>query len=71
MARPSGHRWTFPARFRAGAYGWKGSKLACKRVREAVAEIQRVVRRDPVTAGEGTVRLMCMCWDRAVLQAML
>jgi len=25
------HKWTFPARFRAGAYGWKASKLTCQR----------------------------------------
>ena len=62
MASPSSHKWTFPARFRAGAYGWKASKLACKRVREAVTEIQRVARRDPVTAGEGAVRLMEKLW---------
>ena len=62
MARASIHKWTFPARFRVGAYGWKASKLACKRVREAVAEIQRVERNDPVTAGDGAVRLMEKLW---------
>jgi len=62
MAKSSRHRWTFTARFRAGAYGWKASKLACKRVREAVAEIQRAARRDPLAAGEGAVRLMEKLW---------
>ncbi len=62
MTKSGKHRWTFPARFRTGAYGWKASKLACKRVREAVGEIQRVARRDPVLAGEGAVRLMEKLW---------
>jgi hypothetical protein len=36
--------------------------LACKRVREAAAEIQRVARKDAVLAGEGAVRLMEKLW---------
>ena len=62
MARSGGHEWTFPSRFRSGAYGWKASELACKRVREAAAEIQRVARKDAVLAGEGAVRLMEKLW---------
>jgi len=36
------HKWTFKSRFRANAYGWKGSSLASKRLKEAVSEIKKV-----------------------------
>lgn len=52
------HAWTFPARFRSRAFGWKGSKLACQRIREAVTEIRSVRKRDPVLAAEGAVRFI-------------
>jgi len=47
MAR-SVHKWVFPARFKAGAYSWKASRLACQRLREAVSEI-RNTGIEPVT----------------------
>ncbi len=56
------HKWTFPARFRAGAYGWKASRLACQRLREAVTEIKKVTKKDPVLGAEGAVRLMEKVW---------
>jgi len=49
----SGHRWAFKARFRAGAYGWRGSALAGKRLKEAVREIRAVAKSDRVLAAEG------------------
>lgn len=52
------HRWTFPARFRARAFGWKGSKLAAQRIREAVSEIKAVRRKDSLLAAEGAVRFI-------------
>lgn len=55
MTRPKG---TFTARFRAGAYGWKGSRLAAQRIREALAEIKKVKRQDSVLAAEGAVLLI-------------
>lgn len=48
--------WTFAARFRRGAFGWK-SDLAIKRLDEAAAEIRAMVRKDPVLAAGGAVRL--------------
>ncbi|MFQ5827875.1 MAG: hypothetical protein ACE5JD_01785 [Candidatus Methylomirabilia bacterium] len=54
MAGPRTHAWAFARRFRAGAFGWK-SQPAVTRVKEAVAEIMRVARRDPVLAAEGAV----------------
>ncbi len=46
--------WAFAGRFCAGAFGWK-SQPAITRVREAVAEIPRVARGDPLLAAEGAM----------------
>ncbi len=62
MANKKSHKWVFPARFRTGAYGWKASKLACQRLREAVSEIKKVTRKDPVLGAEGAVRLLEKIW---------
>ncbi len=50
----SKHRWQFAARFRRNAFGWR-SQPALARVHEALVEIRRVARRDPVLAAEGAV----------------
>ena len=62
MANRKPHKWTFPARFRTGAYGYKASRIACKRLREAVSEIKKVAKKDPVLGAEGAVRLMEKIW---------
>jgi hypothetical protein len=56
------HTWTFKARLRSRAFGWRGSHLACQRLKEAVAEIKKVSRTDLVTAGDGFVSLMERIW---------
>jgi hypothetical protein len=56
------HKWTFRARFRSRALGWKASRLACQRLKEAVTEIKRVAKADPVTAADGAVTLMERIW---------
>jgi hypothetical protein len=56
------HTWEFRSRLRTRAFGWKGSDLACQRLKEAVSEIKGVARTDPVTAGEGVVTLMERIW---------
>jgi hypothetical protein len=48
------HRWAFKPRFRAGAFGWK-SQPAIARIKEAVAEIKKVAKDDPLAAAEGAV----------------
>lgn len=59
MSRPvSTHKWEFLARFRARAFGWRSSKLACERVKEAVSEICSVTRKDPLLGAEGAVRFI-------------
>lgn len=56
------YKWRFKSRFRRGAYGWRGTALASKRLREAVSEIKKVNRSDPVLAAEGAVTLMERVW---------
>jgi hypothetical protein len=54
VARAEAHKWEFQARFRRHAFGWK-SQPAIQRVKQAVSEIKKVARRDPVLAAEGAV----------------
>ena len=57
MTRTPPHKWTFPARFRRGAFGWK-SALPIQRLKEAVTEIRQIARREPVLAADGAVFLL-------------
>lgn len=54
MSPQEKYKWEFSARFRRNSFGWR-SQPAIKRIREAVSEIKKVKRRDPVLAGEGAV----------------
>jgi hypothetical protein len=56
------HSWGFKSRLRAYAFGWRSSPLACERLKEAVDEIKREARKDPVIAGDGIVTLMERIW---------
>lgn len=62
MTKSKRHAWTFTARFRSRVFGWRGSRLACQRVKEAVSEIQNVARKDPLLGAEGAIRLMEKLW---------
>ncbi|MCG8047525.1 MAG: hypothetical protein N0E48_18170 [Candidatus Thiodiazotropha endolucinida] len=62
MGNYKAHKWIFPSRFRTGAYNWKASRLACQRLREAVSEIKKVAKKEPVLGAEGAVRLMEKIW---------
>ena len=62
MTQSKAHKWTFTARFRKNAFGWKGSSLACKRIKEAVSEIRKIVRKDPLLGAEGAIKLMEKLW---------
>lgn len=57
MPKAEAHKWEFKARFRRHAFGWK-SEPAIRRVKQAVAEIRKVGRTDPVLAAEGAVALI-------------
>lgn len=52
--KQTAYPWEFKPRFRRGAFGWE-SQPAIVRVREAVTEIRKVARRDPLLAVEGAV----------------
>lgn len=62
MGNQKTYKWTFLSRFRTGAYSWKASRLAGQRLREAVSEIKKVAKNDPVLGAEGAVRLMEKIW---------
>ena len=48
------HKWTLRTRFRRHAFGWR-SQTAIKRIKEAVSEIKKAARKDPVLGAEGAV----------------
>lgn len=48
------HTWEFKPRFRRHAFGWR-SQPAIQRIKQAVSEVKKVSRRDPVAAAEGAV----------------
>ena len=54
MASKTKQKWTFPARFRRNAYGWR-SQAPIKSIKEAVSEIKKVAHKDSVLGGEGAV----------------
>jgi len=56
------YKWAFKARLRARAFGWRGSRPAIERLKQAVSEIRAVARRDPVAAADGAVSLMERLW---------
>jgi hypothetical protein len=53
----SAHKWQFSARFRRHAFGWR-SGTPIQRIKEAIAEIKQVARKEPVLAAEGAVILL-------------
>lgn len=55
VTKPAKHKWTFTSRFRRGAFGWRGSRTAVQRVKEAVTEIKKTARKDPLLGAEGAV----------------
>ena len=53
----SAHKWQFTARFRRHAFGWR-SDMPIQRIKEAIAELKQVARKEPVVAAEGAVTLL-------------
>lgn len=51
------HKWQFASRFRRHAFGWR-SDTPIQRIKEALAEIKQVARKDPVLAADGAVTLL-------------
>lgn len=57
MTKAKAFKWSFKARFRRHGFGWR-SEPAIQRIKEAVAEITKVNRKDAVLAAEGAVGLL-------------
>ena len=55
-------KWQFKTKFRAKSYGWRGSRLAISRLKEAFSEIKAAAKSDPVAGGDGAVSLMERIW---------
>jgi hypothetical protein len=51
------HKWEFKARFRRHAFGWK-SQPAIQRVKQAVAEVRKIARGNPLLAADGAVSFL-------------
>ena len=51
---PASHKWEFAPRFRRNAFGWK-SDTPMQRIKEALAEIKAVAKKEPVLTAEGAV----------------
>ncbi|MBF0244705.1 MAG: hypothetical protein HQL31_05485 [Planctomycetes bacterium] len=55
-------KWAFPAKFRSGCYGWRGSQKAAQNLKAAVREIRKAAKTEPVQAGEGAIKLLGRIW---------
>jgi hypothetical protein len=62
MKKTKHYKWTFTARIRTNAFGWKGSRLACQRIKEAVSEVRKIARKDPLPGAEGAIKLLEKLW---------
>lgn len=51
------HKWQFASRFRRHAFGWR-SDTPVQRIKEAIAEIKQVARKEPALAAEGAIALL-------------
>lgn len=54
--------WEFRRYIRDNAFGWRSSALAIKRLGEAVSEIKKVAKTEPLAAGDGAVQLCERIW---------
>lgn len=54
MSTENSYKWGFSARFRKGCFGWR-SDPAILRIKEAVAEIGKVARKDQILGAMGAV----------------
>lgn len=51
------HKWQFATRFKRNAFGWRPD-MPIQRIKEALAEIELVGKKDPVLAAEGAIVLL-------------
>ena len=57
MSKVPKQQWAFATRFRRRAFGWR-SQPAIARIKEAVSEIKKAARKDPLLGAEGAVLLL-------------
>ncbi|MGD0838190.1 MAG: hypothetical protein ABSB49_16250 [Polyangia bacterium] len=57
MTKIASHKWEFKARFRRHALGWR-SQPAIQRVKQAVAEVKKVAKKEPAVAAEGAIAFL-------------
>ncbi|WP_394821834.1 hypothetical protein [Pendulispora albinea] len=57
MAKREEHKWEFKPRFRRRAFGWK-SQPATTRIKQAITEIKKMAKTDPVLAADGAVTFL-------------
>ncbi len=50
----STHKWEFSSRFRRHGFGWR-SATPIKRIKEAISEIKKISKKEPVIAAEGAI----------------
>jgi hypothetical protein len=50
----SSSQWQFPAHFRRNAFGWR-DQVPRQRIKEAITEIRKVARKEPIVAAEGAI----------------
>jgi tetratricopeptide (TPR) repeat protein len=62
MNKSNRHKWIFTSRFRVNAFGWRASRLACQRIKEAVSEIKKVAKKNPLLGAEGVVKFSEKLW---------
>jgi hypothetical protein len=51
------HKWQFTPRFRRHAFGWR-SDTPITRIKEALTEIKKFTRKEPLLAAEGAITLL-------------
>jgi len=54
MSTVNGYKWVFTARFRKGCFGWR-SEPAISRIKEAVAEVCKIARKDQILGAMGAI----------------
>lgn len=52
------HKWSFSSKFRRSVFGWKSSRLAVDRIKEAVSEIKLVFKENPILGAEGAITFL-------------
>lgn len=52
------HKWDFKLRIKKNVFSWKSSSLAIARLKQALAEIRKVAKTNPVLAAEGAIELI-------------